>query len=157
MAIFLRESRTRHSLLTRQKTFDEPERKDTGAEESGNNVIESSAGPADAEVIIESDDEAMVDLQQIPQASEEDNADEPKRSSGRRARKPKANDEDTTDEKKLGFSTHYESFKTYNWVLCLLITRKGDRARKNAVTEQPKQPLMEEWISTQAQTAIDED
>ena len=157
MAIFLRESRTRHSLLTRQKTFDEPE-KDKGADESGHNVIASSAGPADAEVIIESDDEAMVDLQQIPQASEEDNADEPKRSSGRRrARKPKANDEDTTEEKKLGFSTHYESFKTCNWVLCLLITRKGDRARKNAATEAPKQPLMEEWISTQAQTAIDED
>lgn len=165
MAIFLRESRTRHSLLTRQKTFHQPGTQgepSTGVK-SEQRTVDSTAGatsPADAQVIIESDEEPGVDLQNIPQAAEDDIEVEEGISTRRKKRGAKAvqaeDEEPEVDEKKLRFSTHYESFNIWGWVLCLLITRKGDKARQTATTE-PKQPLMEEFISTQAQTVLDED
>lgn len=166
VAIFLRESRTRHSLLTRQKTFHQPgiQGGTTTAVESEKGLVDSavdSAKPGEAEVIIESDEEPELDLHNIPQAAEGDSElEEHNYSSSRRKRGAGAvqgeNEGLGVDEKKLQFSTHYESFNICGWVLCLLITRKGDKARPTGTTE-PKQPLMEEWISTQAQTAIDED
>ena len=162
MAIFLRESRTRHSLLTRQKTFEQPGKKgdaSTGIK-PGKRLSESatdSSKPIDVEVIPDSDEEPEFDLRDIPRAEDEPEICDP--SLQRRKRRVQADfpeAEDNKDEKKLGFNTHYESFNICGWVLCLLITRKGDRARPGAATE-PKQPLMEEWISTQAQTAADED
>lgn len=161
MAIFLRESRTRHSLLTRQKTFQQPGKKGdvTTGTKPGKGLSGSatdSSRPTDIEVIPDSDDEPEFDLHDIPQAAE--NEAEESRSSSRSRRKRVEVESpvpEEGDEKKLGFSTHYESFNICGWVLCLLITRKGDRARSSAT--EPKQPLMEEWISTQAQTAVDED
>lgn len=156
VAIFLRESRTRHSLLTRQKTFHghADQRGTVAAVESENGLVESAAEAADAEVIIESDEEPELDLNNIPQAAAGDQ--EPPKSNtwsrrGKREAIQAEAEEAGADEKKLRFSTHYESFNICGWVLCLLITRKGDRAGPN------KQPLMEEWISTQAQTAVGED
>jgi len=142
VAIFLRESRTRHSLLTRNKTFHEP---------SGQQKPPAdAAGSADAGIVLESDSEPDVDLQDIPQAmGDDDRSDE----------KP-AQTEDTAgdDEKKLRFSTHYESFNICGWVLCLLVTRKGDQtSTRTAGSEDHRQPLMEEWISTQAQGSVGED
>lgn len=160
MAIFLRESRTRHSLLTRQKTFQQPGKKGdaTTGSKPGKGLSESatdSSKPIDVEVIPDSDDEPEFDLHNIPQAVE-DEPEESNSSSRRRRRVPMESPElEDKDEKKLGFSTHYESFNICGWVLCLLITRKGDRARPNAT--EPKQPLMEKWISTPAQTTVDED
>lgn len=162
MAIFLRESRTRHSLLTRQKTFHQP-----GTQGNTDTAVKSeqetanptnSANPGDAEVIIESDEEPEVDLHNIPQAAEGDNEERNISSGTRRGAEAfqTENEHPEVDEKKLGLSTHYESFNIWGWVLCLLITRKGDKARPTASTE-PKQPLMEEFISTQAQTVLDED
>jgi hypothetical protein len=165
VAIFLRESRTRHSLLTRQKTFRQP-----GTQGDSNTTVKTeqetadsttlSANPTDAEVIIESDEEPEVVLHNIPQAAEGDNEEEENPSTRRRKRGAEAvqaeNEEPEVDEKKLQFSTHYESFNICGWVLCLLITRKGDKARL-ATSAEPKQPLMEEFISTQAQTVLDED
>lgn len=116
------------------------------------------ANPAVAEVIIESDEEPEVDLHNIPQAAEDDEAENI--SSHRRKKAAETiqaeNEEPEAEEKKLRFTTHYESFNICGWVLCLLITRKGDKARQTAATG-PKQPLMEEFISTQAQTVLDED
>lgn len=166
MAIFLRESRTRHSLLTRQKTFHQQGTRghpDTLAT-SAKGLVDSAAGPAnpaDAEVITESDEEPEVDLHDIPQEAECDMTAEENISSSRRnqrgAEAAQVEEDDLAlDEKKLQFSTHYESFNLCRWVLCLLITRKGGRGRPSTGTE-PKQPLLEEWISTQAQTAMDED
>lgn len=119
-----------------------------------------SVGDENTEIIIESEDEADRDLYEIPQAPEDDKApkdSDPPSKRRRDARKGQQDDDMPEDEKKLGFSTHYESFNIWGWVLCLLITRKGDRARPSVATAEPKQPLMEEWISTQAQTGIDED
>lgn len=162
MAIFLRESRTRHSLLTRQKTFNQPGQKGDAStrnnpEKGLSESATDSSKPIDVEVIPDSDEEPDLDLRDIPRVEDEPETSDPSpRRKRRRVQADSPEADDNKDEKKLGFNTHYESFNICGWVLCLLITRKGDRARPNAATE-PKQPLMEEWISTQAQTAADED
>ncbi|GLI73725.1 hypothetical protein PoHVEF18_001946 [Penicillium ochrochloron] len=162
VAIFLRESRTRHALLTRNKTFHEPDSKKNKKvkPEPGEDLTEDSAGPAQsarAEVILDSDDsEAEVDLRNIPEAAEDDNGPEAITLS-EIGGEPQTGEEPAGDEKKLRFSTHYESFNITGWVLCLLITRKGDRSQGRTATSEPKQPLMEDWISSQAQTGLGED
>ncbi|KAJ5834634.1 hypothetical protein N7447_000660 [Penicillium robsamsonii] len=167
VAIFLRESRTRHSLLTRNKTFQgkENQNQELNIEVKPDHVLGDTTAnpvkPADGEIMIESDSEPDLDLHNIPES-----ADEVALGTGRRAskrirsiREDQVPLEDTTgsDEKKLRFSTHYESFNIYGWVLCLLITRKGDKTRPSAVpSESNRQPLMEEWISTQAQASVED-
>lgn len=168
VAIFLRESRTRHSLLTRNKTFQGKENQvqdlemevkpDHASGDTAANPVNSTGG----EIMIESDSEPDLELHNIPESEDEVALGNGRRSS-RRSRTTKedwATPEDTTgsDEKKLRFSTHYESFNIHGWVLCLLITRKGDKTRPSAaVSESNRQPLMEEWISTQAQASVDDD
>lgn len=153
MGIFLRESRTRHSLLTRHKTFNQPGKNEDMEDSKGSQ--KDSTNPADAEIIIESDSEPETDLHNIPEATEGgDSASDNNETSRRRRRKAPADrisNEDTADEKKLGFSTHYESFSISGWVLCLLISRKDGRPKGNVAAAETKQPLMEQWISTQAQ------
>ncbi|KAJ5661225.1 uncharacterized protein N7484_000597 [Penicillium longicatenatum] len=148
VGIFLRESRTRHSLLTRHKTFDS-----AGKTEDGDSkAIFEAADPANPEVV-DSDSDPEFNLRDIPEATDDGSADNDPPS---RKRKREASDllvTANTDEKKLGFNTHYESFNISGWVLCLIISRKGDQARSNVATSEPKQPLMEQWISTQAQGA----
>ncbi|KAJ5174721.1 uncharacterized protein N7482_000598 [Penicillium canariense] len=166
VAIFLRESRTRHALLTRNKVFHEPGKTtDKPKSKSGKGLANDSAdpvNPADAEVIIDSDSEVEVNLRNIPVAIEDNNESEAVllSDSGNEAQTGQVDIEELTEEeekKKLRFSTHYESFNITGWVLCLLITRKGDRTQVNAAASEPKQPLMEDWISSQAQTGLDED
>ena len=66
VALFLRESRTRHSLLTRQKTFEEP-----GDDKT--KPVDRSASTAETGILVESDDEAEEpDLHNIPPASADD-------------------------------------------------------------------------------------
>lgn len=159
VAIFLRESRTRHSLLTRNKTFHEPDQQNADV----GHLLADPGSPKDTEIMIESDDEGEPDLHNIPQAAEDDTPIQGNGQAARRRKKAEAGhvpSEDVTgdDEKKLSFTTHYESFNICGWLLCLLVTRKGDRARRNpAVSEANRQPLLEEWISTQAQASVDED
>lgn len=148
--------------MTRNKTFHEPDSKKNKKlkPEPGEELTEDSAVPAQstrAEVILDSDDsEAEVDLRNIPEAAEDANSVEAIMLSDI-GMKAQAGEEPAGDEKKLRFSTHYESFNITGWVLCLLITRKVDRALSRTATTEPKQPLMEEWISTQAQTGLGED
>ncbi|CAG8908505.1 unnamed protein product [Penicillium egyptiacum] len=165
VAIFLRESRTRHSLLTRDKTFHGKEHQvqdlkmelkpDHVSEDTGANPVNS----ADGEIMIESDSEPDLELHNIPESADEVALGDGRRSSSRTqtTREHQVPTKDTTgsDEKKLGFSTHYESFNIYGWVLCLLITRKGEKTRPSVISESTRQPLMEEWISTQAQASVD--
>lgn len=168
VAIFLRESRTRHSLLTRNKTFHgkEPQDQDSGPEPKpdliSGNTTANLVNSVDDEIMIESDSEADLELHKIPESEDEvalGNGRRP-RKRNRTTRGDQVLPEDTpgSDEKKLRFSTHYESFNIHGWVLCLLITRKGDKTRPSAgVPESNRQPLMEEWISTQAQASVDDD
>lgn len=168
VAIFLRESRTRHSLLTRNKTFQGKENKvqdlemEVKPDHASGDMAANPVNSTDGEIMIESDSEPDLELHNIPESEDEVALGNGRRSS-KRSRTTKedwATPEDTTgsDEKKLRFSTHYESFNIYGWVLCLLITRKGDKTRPSAaVSESNRQPLMEEWISTQAQASVDDD
>ncbi|PYI05812.1 hypothetical protein BO78DRAFT_142135 [Aspergillus sclerotiicarbonarius CBS 121057] len=169
VALFLKESRTRHSLLTREKDFG-----DQGGRVEGTTGGKSVGG----EILIESDsdgdgdDESVeVQMQDIPHASDihqdkgagtkrQQHADDsPDRQRGSKRRKdeslPQEADEDGND-KKMRFRTNYEGFNIYGWVLCLLVTRKGDRVGTKA-PEPGRQVLMEEWISTQAQADLPEE
>ena len=166
VAIFLRESRTRHSLLTRNKTLHGKERQaqnlklELNQEHVSEDTAANPVNPGDGEIMIESDSEPDLGLHNIPESADEVVPGDRRRSSRRtQATREDQVPEDTgSDEKKLGFSTHYESFNIYGWVLCLLITRKGDKTRPSAVaSESNRQPLMEEWISTQAQVSVDDE
>jgi hypothetical protein len=153
-SIFLRESRTRHSLLTRHKNFDQPIKQD-----GTNTPTGAGSSLANAEVIMDSEDDSEFDLHNVPPA-EDDAAQDGGRTLRKRQRAASIDPVDSTDggdEKKAGFSTHYESFDICGWVLCLLITHKGDKVRPSAGPSSPKQPLMEEWISTQAQPDLEDD
>lgn len=127
-------------------------------------LVTDAAGSADAGIMIESDDEHELDLRNIPQATGDDTlAQNNEKGIRRRQRKtkveqPPTEEEAAGDEKKLSFSTHYESFNICGWVLCLLVTRKGGSVRMDpAASELNRQPLLEEFISTQAQASVGED
>lgn len=153
MAIFLRETRTRHSLLTRTKTFHNS-KKDEAEHDDDPTALKTNSLET-AHVIEESESDPEFDIHEIPH---EDPDETPAQKNGRSKRRKEepSGDAEGTDEKKLGFSTTYESFNIHGWVLCLLITRKDGRTSSSTTAEQ-KQPLMEEWISTQAQTTLEED
>ncbi|GAM36935.1 hypothetical protein TCE0_022f06422 [Talaromyces pinophilus] len=153
VAIFLRESGTRHSLLTKQKSFGNKQKM-----KSNSNKLMGST----AEILVESDDEGDnertgINMSDIPEVadSEDEGSDSEKRTG--KAAVPAT---DNLDDKKLQLTTSYEGFGIWGWVLCLLITRKGQKSRKKvdggsgAATGQA---LMEEWIGTQMQPVLDED
>ncbi|KAL4890040.1 hypothetical protein BDV59DRAFT_101461 [Aspergillus ambiguus] len=155
VSLFLRESRTRHSLLTRYKEFeDNPDQRTTSA----------VAGTAETGIIIDSEDED-VDLHAIPRAYADNEETHRKRGpdpedsgEGESASKRQRNESPVTEDKKLRFRTNYEGFNIFGWVLCLLVTRKGGRpGARMAASEPGHQPLMEEWISSQAQVDLDEE
>ncbi|OJK03057.1 hypothetical protein ASPACDRAFT_40374 [Aspergillus aculeatus ATCC 16872] len=170
VALFLRESRTRHSLLTRHKEFEQDANK--GQIKLPAQV--GADGTAGGHILVESDDESDLQMQDIPEAGavEEGNA------GGKRARTLEERDEspndrrtskrrkdddsipqiDETEDKKMQFKTNYEGFNIYGWVLCLLVTRKSDGVSATPGSSEPgRQVLMEEWISTQAQGDLIED
>ncbi|KAL3488974.1 hypothetical protein BJX62DRAFT_166791 [Aspergillus germanicus] len=154
VALFLRESRTRHSLLTRQKNFQEPEKKERAQVGSKSGNGEQPAGG----ILVESDSESEMNINAIPEAGHEveDSASEG-RPPKRRKDEP-LQGETEVDDKKLRLKTNYEGFNIYGWILCLLVTRKGDKGRAKAAASEPKrQVLMEEWISTQAHGDLDEE
>jgi hypothetical protein len=151
--VFLRESRTRHSLLTRHKDFEQPINKRTRTESS-----EENGGQADTGILVESDSESEVNMDAISQAGseEEDNTTEGQR--GKRKRNEQLQELHEGEDKKMRFRTNYEGFNIHGWMLCLLVTRKGNKERARIEAAEPKrQALMEEWISTQAQGDLDED
>ncbi|PYH98247.1 hypothetical protein BO71DRAFT_316886 [Aspergillus ellipticus CBS 707.79] len=177
IALFLRESRTRHSLLTRHKEFDDggDSRGNASAARTQTAGSSGSAAAAAAEILIESDDESGLEMQDIPEeetttaaaaadAEDGDNAGGKRRRDadgendspdGRRRtskRRKEKEEEADAEDKKMCFRTNYEGFNIYGWVLCLLVTRKGEKAGTRATPSEPgRQVLMEEWISTQAQ------
>jgi hypothetical protein len=114
------------------------------------------AGSTNDEIMIESDSEPDR-LHDIPESTDDVASGDRRTSRSRKAKAGQTQPKDATgsDEKKLRFSTHYESFNICGWVLCLLITRKGGKTKSSATSE-TRPPLMEEWISTQAQASVDD-
>lgn len=163
VAIFLRErdQQSRHAILTRQKLFHGASTKTDALP-----TIERN----EPSVLIESDSEPDVGLQDIPEVSAdagEDGGTDSSDEESRPKRRKIAPEEAQTDDKKLGFNTKYDGFSVYGFVLCLLVARKGERAAAvTASTSRPgtpaasdttRQALMEEWISTQAPGVLDDD
>ncbi|RJE17586.1 hypothetical protein PHISCL_10078 [Aspergillus sclerotialis] len=163
VALFLRESRTRHSLLTRHKLFNgagHPPEGDAHTE----GIINDSPdrrGTAGAGILVESDSDD-VDIGGIPEATvnerDGDRTPNSERPSTRRKRKQPSRplESEPNEDKKLRYRTNYESFNIYGWVLCLLVTRKGSKTQ-TAPSEPNRQALMEEWISTQVPGDVDEE
>jgi hypothetical protein len=173
VSIFLRESGTRHSVVTKQKIFENQPQEVTSADkltdmsDSPIHILdEPEPGPT---VLVESDEEPQVNLKDIPDAAGDTEDNRLSRRRGRRrgtsgeasddgshpSKRKKADLSSarliTEDEKKLGFDTVYEGFSIWGWVLCLLITRKVGKPRDGKATVVLTGPaLMEEWISTQA-------
>lgn len=177
VAIFLRETGTRHSIVTRHKSFQDK----SGKISSNSNKL---TGNNDAPIHIaddgelptqtlreEGEEDAPINLQDIPEAESDDaEVEEPSRNRRRRRRRAASSIEeeedrpakrkkdgaaaktvaaDAQDEKKLGMSTTYEGFNIWGWILCLLITRR-DRSKSSRTGGEPSgQALMEEWIATQ--------
>lgn len=180
VVIFLKELSTRHSLLTKQKSFaDKPKLKSTGSKLTG--WLNNSENPIDlaedetAPDILREEDDDIVELYNIPAAetgdkrkasnAEEDGLfvnsddgeafqeqDSPPRKQRKRASRP-AEERDTGEDekKKMALNTSYDGFSIYGRTLCLVVRRKG----KKAAPHQPDAPLggsqmMEQWVSTQA-------
>lgn len=171
VAIFLRESGTRHSLLARHKTFG-----GTGRIKSNSTKLtgEDSSGAAEVSphVLVESDEETAGIPTSIPESLTVDDQDD----SSRKRRQPHGDaserlpnkrnktddgiseEDNAQDDKKLPFTTQYEGFSIWGWVLCLLVTRKDRRKRQESVPSvATSQALMEEWISTQVQPDLEEE
>lgn len=127
-------------------------------------IDDDADGDAAPGVLVESDNESGINLAGVPEATEvKGTEDHPKRrrASGDEmhpASKRKRPAQLSEDDKKLGLSTTYDGFNIWGWVLCLLVTRKGEKARTaKAASEASGQVLMEEWISTQTPGDLDED
>lgn len=141
MSIFLTEINTRHSLLVKNKTFEQKEPLKT------NNGNKMTAADREAVTIRDEDEEDHVNLGEIPTVEELDTLDED----------PVAHDapgleDEGDDKKKLRFNTTYEGFSIWGRVLCLFIERKGGSGKKTAGGQGNAQALMQDWIqSTQEQ------
>jgi hypothetical protein len=149
--------------------FEEHDNVSSKKSRAGNNSeVTGDAGEAvDTSVLVESDNESGLDLHDIPQAEgngingkRQRDTDEPVDvAASRRASKRRKDEEpQPVDDKKMPFKTNYEGFTIYGWVLCLLVTRKGDKVRASTASSEPsRQALMEEWMSTQAQGDVIEE
>ena len=151
VSIFLTENATRHSLLTKSKTFKDNDKITNNA----NKLTGTDKEP----VLIreESDDEGdLIPFDKIPSANDSVDDDEyPKKRARNSAPQQGAErDVDEDDKKKLAFKTSYEGFSIWGWVLCLLVDRKGGPGKKASGPD--AQALMAEWItSTQLQQEDD--
>lgn len=154
--MFLRESGTRHSLLTKQKTFGDQQK----IKSNSNKLTGTADSPH--EILVESGDEAEIEtsrppvnLSDIPEAGASDDEE--------RTAKHEDDGDEITDDKKFQLTTSYDGFAIWGWVLCLLVTRKGRKGRTGTAaagsdgTVTSGQALMEEWIGTQMQPVLDED
>ena len=136
VAIFLTEATTRHALMIKNKTFEKREPiKSNSNKLLGNN--------RQSVVINDESDEDEPQLKDIPAATnaglEDDDADMGTESGDPRDAK-----------KKLAFTTTYDGFNIWGFVLCLIVDRKGGTSKKPAKDgESHGQALMQEWIATQ--------
>lgn len=156
VSIFLTDSPSRHSLLKKSKTFQEPKRPKRLMD-----WLDPKEGSGPEAVTIEDDDvpirqespEEGISINDIPRIPDEDvrrvNDDD----------SPIVVDRHADDDKKLAPRTTYEGFAIYGRVLCLIIKRRGTTVSATGRSSSSQQ-MMESWVSTQAvaaQTKIDEE
>jgi hypothetical protein len=137
VSIFLTEISSRHSLLVKNKTFQEKTPK-----------IQSNNGNKMTGVVTirDEDEEDVVNLQDIPAAQHPEDDDQVTNT------EHGLDSYESDDKKRLGFNTTYEGFSIWGRVLCLFIERKGGPTKSSAGTQGNSQALMQDWIqSTQEQ------
>ena len=147
VSIFLTEAGTRHALMIKNKTFQE--RQPISATSS--KPVRNSDGP----VTINEDSDEDVNMRDIPAAiNVEDGVDSGNEDA--QSQSPPGNDAGPDDKKKLGFTTSYEGFNIWGFILCLLVERTGGAGKPPQSKDHGNaQALMEEWIQTQ-QEQIDD-
>jgi hypothetical protein len=177
----LTETSTRHSLLTKHKTFREAKKPKliSNSNKLTGDTSETAIQVEDAPVIPpEESEEDEVELANLPSADEEDSlfveGEGPRRSKrSRRAADIEAspdsssgnkspmernveNLEEPDEKKKMGMDTTYEGFAIYGRVLCLVVKRR-DKKGKGPVSNGGGKAMMEDWItSTQMPPPEDE-
>jgi hypothetical protein len=176
VSIFLTETSTRHSLLTKLKHFKDPKKKNLESNSSkltgdtNDTAIEVEDGPV---IPREEGDEEPINLDDVPDAEEDASASDtnslfvsddegPGRSKRRRrttttdsAEPPskRARDmdmpieEQTDEKKKMAMDTSYDGFAIYGRVLCLVVKRR-DKKGKGVAGLGGGQATMENWITS---------
>ncbi|RDW75818.1 hypothetical protein BP5796_06639 [Coleophoma crateriformis] len=179
VSIFLTETNTRHTLLTKQKHF-----RDKGRETLKSNSQKLMGATNDVPIHVEDipelqreeSDENVAILQDIPALSDdEDGLFIPESDRTKRPRAidtaespseldfeplPKRRREDALDneddKKKMAMDTTYDGFSIYGRVLCLVVKRK-DTSKSKGPAMTAGQAMMEDWItSTQIPPQEDE-
>lgn len=148
VSIFLTDAGTRHALMIKDKTFQK--REPTSAR--GGKLVGTSHGPV---TINEESDEEDVSMRDIPAAINVGDDDKPGGEDAQ-SRSPPGDDTVADDKKKLGFTTSYNGFNIWGFILCLLVERKGGAAKRlQNDGDGQGQALMEEWIQTQREQIDD--
>ena len=91
-------------------------------------------------VIREEGEEDLVDLAQIPERRDAEDANA----------ESSVNEDDVEEEeeaKKLRLKTSYEGFSIYGRILCLVVKQRGVRQPAQPISSQQ---MLENWVSTQA-------
>ena len=143
VSVFLTEITTRHSLLVKNKTFN-----DKAPIKSNSSKLTGSIADT---IVVNEDSDEETSLDRIP-AHTGDDFEEIEKPDGQDFRDNAGSILDD-DKKKLGFKTTYEGFSIWGWVLCLIVERKGGPGKKEAGNAQA---LMQEWIAS-TQQAQDDD
>lgn len=167
VSIFLTHSSVRHSLLTKSKTFGNSN--DKAKRSEGKLTGWLTSGVAEEPVVVQDeDDQAGVDLANIPDVSALGTRKNKRKEPSREPIEVDESDEDAShqnmpaskrtrattdsegqvgadDKKKLAFNTSYDGFAIYGRILCLVVKRRG--VKKQAATSQQ---MLEGWVSTQA-------
>ncbi|KAF2151921.1 hypothetical protein K461DRAFT_294787 [Myriangium duriaei CBS 260.36] len=165
VSIFLTETSTSHALMTKSKTFAEKPRLKGGNKMGIQRYMGGGGGedePVDVDsVVLREEDEDEVNLMDIPAAPAEGTTGEVIDVSsgeeqagpvwkGKKRKRGGAEVEVDADEdkkKKLGLRTGYEGFSIYGRILCLIVKRKGVKARGDRIAGGSE--MLENWVSTQ--------
>ncbi|KAG9238223.1 hypothetical protein BJ875DRAFT_368349 [Amylocarpus encephaloides] len=183
VSIFLTDTSTRHSLLTKHKHFRENSQKALTS-----NSTKITGGTHESAIEVddipnirrEEGEEDILDIADIPAVEDEDSLfvdDRPRRSKRTRnaidvdssptsspepaAKRSKdvateSTEGESDEKKKMTMETSYEGFAIYGRVLCLVVKRKDKRAR--GPSSGGGQAMMEHWItSTQMPPPNDDD
>jgi hypothetical protein len=182
VSIYITETSTRHSLLTKSKTFkDKPSshgysQPDTAI--SGSSTSRLGGGSPTILIREESDEDSM-NLGSIPAAEDDD---VPRTRSRQSEKEPMTVDSESDssegfedmdhgfsrsksltfgggDDKKLALNTSYEGFSIYGRILCLVVSHKGGRTTNPSTNQEgSRQDMMKDWIvSTQAPKEVELD
>ncbi|KAG8631489.1 hypothetical protein KVT40_000629 [Elsinoe batatas] len=159
VALFLTEGGSRHAILRKEKSFAGRKKRLGGGRRMGvGNVGDEEGEPV---VVREESDEEGEGrrLEDIPLKGQEGDGEVVEVSSdeegpgmgrGRKRKRGMVEAEEgdgEEDKKKLGLKTQYEGFSIYGRILCLIVKRKGVKARAEAPANSSQ--MLENWVSTQ--------